>query len=69
MSVQKGGDQTNVGSNANAVNVGQVNNQRTTGTGPSYDSPKRGTTALGNKVKKQDLGQASTQGQANYQQV
>lgn len=25
--VQKGGDQTNVGSNANAVNVGQANNQ------------------------------------------
>ncbi|KAK6751253.1 hypothetical protein RB195_002932 [Necator americanus] len=25
--VQKGGDQTNVGANANAVNVGQVNNQ------------------------------------------
>ncbi|RCN48080.1 hypothetical protein ANCCAN_05906 [Ancylostoma caninum] len=66
VSVQKGGDQTNVGSNANAVNVGQVNNQllngckklsykdniqRKTGTGPSYDAPRRGgpVTAVGNK--------------------
>ncbi|EYB98328.1 hypothetical protein Y032_0132g1720 [Ancylostoma ceylanicum] len=75
VSVQKGGDQTNVGSNANAVNVGQANNQGTTGKGPSYDAPRygsgygpqRGNTAVGNKVKKQDLGQANTQGQANYQ--
>ncbi|EPB75249.1 hypothetical protein ANCCEY_05648 [Ancylostoma ceylanicum] len=51
-SVQQGGDQTNVGSNTNAVNVGQVNNQTTSnnslqggvGSGyrPSYDAPRYG---------------------------
>ncbi|EYB98329.1 hypothetical protein Y032_0132g1721 [Ancylostoma ceylanicum] len=69
VSVQKGGDQTNVGSNANAVNVGQVNNQGNSGTGPSYDAPKRRgpITAIGNKVKQQNLGQANTQTQGNFQ--
>ncbi|KAL6737015.1 hypothetical protein Aduo_010693 [Ancylostoma duodenale] len=69
VSVQKGGDQTNVGSNANAVNVGQVNNQGKVGTGPSYDAPKRRgpVTAIGNKVKEQNLGQANTQAQGNFQ--
>ncbi|EYC34989.1 hypothetical protein Y032_1205g3753, partial [Ancylostoma ceylanicum] len=72
VSVQKGGDQTNVGSNTNAVNVGQVNNQGTTGTGPSYDSPKRGKglfgNLLGNTISEQNLGQDNTQGQASTQQ-
>ncbi|KAK6751249.1 hypothetical protein RB195_002929 [Necator americanus] len=69
-SIQKGGDQTNVGSNANAVNVGQVNNQGKAGAQPSYDAPRnRGpTTIAGNKVKQQNLGQYNNQGQRNYQQ-
>ncbi|KAK6751251.1 hypothetical protein RB195_002930 [Necator americanus] len=67
--VQKGGDQTNVGSNANAVNVGQTNAQGTVGTGPSYDEPRRGGfTAIGNRVKQQNLGQRNLQGQGSYQQ-
>ncbi|EYB98323.1 hypothetical protein Y032_0132g1716 [Ancylostoma ceylanicum] len=38
--VQQGGQQTNFGSNTNAVNVGQTNNQGT-GVAPSYDSAGR----------------------------
>ncbi|WKY08332.1 hypothetical protein Q1695_007673 [Nippostrongylus brasiliensis] len=53
-SVQKGGDQTNVGVNSNAVNVGQTNNQGGSGPyrgydgnyggnyKPSYDAPAYG---------------------------
>ncbi|RCN29284.1 hypothetical protein ANCCAN_24960, partial [Ancylostoma caninum] len=39
------------------------------GTGPSYDAPRRGgpVTAIGNKVKQQNLGQANTQAQGNFQ--
>ncbi|KAK6751254.1 hypothetical protein RB195_002933 [Necator americanus] len=40
LNVQQGGDQANVGSNANTLNVGQVNNQGVTG--PSYDAGGRG---------------------------
>ncbi|WKY08309.1 hypothetical protein Q1695_007656 [Nippostrongylus brasiliensis] len=63
-SVQKGGDQTNVGANSNQVNVGQANNQGK-GVGPAYDAPRY---YAGNKVGSQNLGQGSTQGQGNYQQ-
>ncbi|VDL79502.1 unnamed protein product [Nippostrongylus brasiliensis] len=63
-SVQKGGDQTNVGANSNQVNVGQQNNQGK-GVGPAYDAPRY---YAGNKVGSQNLGQGSTQGQGNYQQ-
>ncbi|EPB75250.1 hypothetical protein ANCCEY_05649 [Ancylostoma ceylanicum] len=49
-SVQQGGDQTNVGSNANAVNVGQINNQGAFGNyggyKPSYDAPSYGAVLI-----------------------
>ncbi|VDL79501.1 unnamed protein product [Nippostrongylus brasiliensis] len=82
-SVQKGGDQTNVGANSNAVNVGQSNNQGRTGYGsgngykPAYDAPTYGAANpapynpfnfVGNNVFAQNLGQANAQGQQNYQQ-
>ncbi|VDL79919.1 unnamed protein product [Nippostrongylus brasiliensis] len=70
-SVQKGGDQTNVGANQNAVNVGQSNNQ---GAGPAkgYDAPRYGgynpgSFFAGNNIFAQNLGQTSNQGQSNAQ--
>ncbi|EYB98318.1 hypothetical protein Y032_0132g1713 [Ancylostoma ceylanicum] len=76
-SVQQGGDQTNVGSNTNAVNVGQVNNQGGVGSGyrPSYDAPRYGGdnqgynpfNVIGNKFDLQTLGQVNTQGQQSAQ--
>ncbi|RCN48079.1 hypothetical protein ANCCAN_05905 [Ancylostoma caninum] len=82
--LKQGGAQTNVGSNTNAVNVGQQNNQGGPGAGykPSYDAPSYGgseyaggaiyipdfSNFLKNNVYSQNLGQASNQGQSNYQQ-
>ncbi|WKY08325.1 hypothetical protein Q1695_007669 [Nippostrongylus brasiliensis] len=70
-SVQKGGDQTNVGANQNAVNVGQSNNQ---GAAPAkgYDAPRYGgynpgSFFAGNNIFAQNLGQTSNQGQSNAQ--
>ncbi|EYB98327.1 hypothetical protein Y032_0132g1719 [Ancylostoma ceylanicum] len=81
--VQQGGDQTNVGSNANTVNVGQQNNQGGAGAGykPSYDAPSYGGSGyaggpiyvpdfnnfIKNNVYSQNLGQTNTQGQQNVQ--
>ncbi|KIH64977.1 hypothetical protein ANCDUO_04704 [Ancylostoma duodenale] len=82
--LQQGGAQTNVGSNANTVNVGQQNNQGGSGAGykPSYDAPSYGGSGyaggpiyvpdfsnfLKNNVYSQNFGQVSNQGQSNYQQ-
>ncbi|ETN80698.1 hypothetical protein NECAME_09020 [Necator americanus] len=66
---QKGGDQANVGVNANTVNVGQTNNQGGAG-GKSYDAPQQGFNPfnfINNKVFQQNLGQTNTQGQSNAQ--
>ncbi|ETN80697.1 hypothetical protein NECAME_09019 [Necator americanus] len=77
VNVQKGGDQTNVGSNANTVNVGQQNNQGGNGGSygkPSYDVPRYAAilipnyNVVGNKIDAQTLGQVNTQGQSNVQQ-
>ncbi|EYB98319.1 hypothetical protein Y032_0132g1714 [Ancylostoma ceylanicum] len=74
--VQKGGDQTNVGVNTNAVNVGQQNNQGGQGGNygkPSYDAPTYAAiliphyNVIGNKIDAQTLGQANNQGQTNVQ--
>ncbi|KAL6737013.1 hypothetical protein Aduo_010691 [Ancylostoma duodenale] len=82
--LQQGGAQTNVGSNANTVNVNQQNNQGGGGSGyrPSYDAPSYGGSGyaggpiyipdfnnfIKNNVYSQNLGQVSNQGHSNYQQ-
>ncbi|WKY08324.1 hypothetical protein Q1695_007668 [Nippostrongylus brasiliensis] len=78
-SVQKGGDQTNVGANNNQVNVGQANNQGgpVYSGKPAYDAPAyggnpqyggaAGLNFFGNNVFAQNLGQTSNQGQSNAQ--
>ncbi|WKY08331.1 hypothetical protein Q1695_007672 [Nippostrongylus brasiliensis] len=75
-SVQKGGDQTNVGVNSNAVNVGQTNNQEdlahTESISRGYDAPRYGgynpgNLFAGNDIFNQNLGQTNAQGQSSAQ--
>ncbi|VDL79922.1 unnamed protein product [Nippostrongylus brasiliensis] len=71
-SVQKGGDQTNVGVNSNAVNVGQTNNQGGSGPYKGYDAPRYGgynpgNLFAGNDIFNQNLGQTNAQGQSSAQ--
>ncbi|WKY08337.1 hypothetical protein Q1695_007676 [Nippostrongylus brasiliensis] len=71
-SVQKGGDQTNVGANSNAINVGQSNNQGGSGPYRGYDAPRYGgynpgNLFAGNDIFNQNLGQTNAQGQSSAQ--